>query len=130
MGSAAECSATVDLLEIDLVNGKAFFCKCGAAPTYIFRSGSLFKIRSETLPLGILEEVDCKAISFEVDRGDLIVMLSDGAVMGKEECPWLFELLSCTGDRDRPEAIADRIIRRAKSQGSPDDISVAVIKIK
>ena len=50
-GSLHECSATVDLWELDLLSGKASFCNCGAAPTYVLRDGGLFKIRSKTLPI-------------------------------------------------------------------------------
>ena len=129
-GSINECSSTVDLLELDLVNKSAFFCKCGAAPTYVFRSGSLFKLRSETLPIGIMDKVDCRAIKFDVDAGDLLVMVSDGVVQGKEECPWLFDLLRANAESASPDSIADKIVKYAKNLGSADDISVAVIKIK
>jgi stage II sporulation protein E len=129
-GSVDECSATVDLLELDTVNKSAFFCKCGAAPTYVYRGGSLFKLRSDTLPIGIMAEVDCRAIKFSVDAGDLLVMMSDGVVQGRDECPWLYDLLRANADKSSPDSIADKIIKYAKNSGSTDDISVAVIKIK
>ena len=92
-GSLHECSATVDLLELDLILGRASFYKSGAAPTYVFRDGSLFKLRSKTVPVGIIRELDSKKTSFDVGDGDVIVMVSDGVTQGKDECPWLFELL-------------------------------------
>ena len=129
-GSTNECSSTLDLFALDLVGKSAFFCKCGAASTYVFRSGSLFKLRSDTLPLGIIEKVDCKVIRFDVSGGDLVVMLSDGVAQGREECLWLFELLSRVAEEDSPELIADRVLRCARAHGAVDDLSVSVVKIK
>lgn len=128
-GSLQECSATVDLMELDLLKGRASFHKCGAAPTYIFREGSLFKLRSHTVPIGIIEQPDTRKLGFDVDAGDLIVMVSDGVTRGKEECPWLFDLLRGQSDMQNPERLADLIVKYAKREGSSDDLSVLVIQI-
>ena len=129
-GSLHECSATVDLMELDLLNGRAYFYKSGAAPTYVYRNGSLLKLRSHTVPVGIIRELDTRRIEFEVSEGDLIVMVSDGVTQGREECPWLFDLLRSQAPQEDTEALADRIARYAKSEGSPDDISVLAIRIR
>lgn len=128
-GSMHECSATVDLMEFDLVEGKAAFYKSGAAPTYVFRDGSLFKLRSKTVPLGIIRELDAKKISFDVRGGDIIVMVSDGVTQGRDECPWLFELLKRCVASEGIERTADMIVERARQENGNDDISVTVIKV-
>ena len=87
------------------------------------------KLRSGTMPIGIIDEVDCRVIRFGVDRGDLIIMVSDGVNLGKEECPWLYDLLCHTASGDRPENIARRIIKNARTHGSTDDISVCVVRV-
>ncbi len=128
-GSLHECSATVDLMELDLYTHRAAFYKSGAAPTYVFRNGSLFKLRSHTVPVGIISELDFRRIDFDVDIGDLIVMISDGVTDGKEECPWLFDLLRSQGENTSVERMADLIVKYAKGEGASDDISVLVIKL-
>ncbi len=128
-GSLHECSATVDLWELDLLSGKAAFLKSGAAPTYILREGGLFKIRSKTLPVGILREPDTKRISFDVGEGDVVVMVSDGVTQGKEECPWLFDLLRGNISTLGIEKTADLVVNYAKKEGSSDDLSVLILKI-
>jgi len=128
-GSIHECSATVDIMELDLICGKAHFYKSGAAPTYVFRNGSLLKLRSHTVPVGIIREIDTRQIDFDVSGGDVIVMVSDGVTDGKEECAWLFDLLRSQGENASPERIADLIVKYAKAEGATDDISVLVIKI-
>jgi len=128
-GSLHECSATVDLLELDLMRGKASFYKNGAAPTYVFRNGGIFKLRSRTVPVGIIRESDTRRIGFDVAAGDMIVMVSDGVTQGREECPWLFDLLRSQGENVSAERIADLVVKYAKNEGAADDLSVLVIKI-
>ncbi len=128
-GSLNECSATVDLMELDLYGGRASFYKSGAAPTYIFRDGSLFKLRSHTVPMGIISQPDFRKIEFDVAKGDLVVMVSDGITDGKEECPRLFDLLRSQSPNSSPERIADQVIKYARSENSPDDLSVIVLRI-
>lgn len=129
-GSLHECSATVDLMALDLHSGEAGFYKCGAAPTYVLRDGSLFKLRSKTLPIGILREPDRKRISFEIREGDVIVMVSDGVTQGREECPWLFDLLRRNVEQLGIEETADRIVRYARDEGSTDDLSVLILAVE
>jgi stage II sporulation protein E len=124
-----ECAATVDLASLDLVACKAVFYKCGAAPTYIFRDGALFKVRSRTVPIGIVREPDIGKINMELLPGDVIVMVSDGVTQGREECPELFELLRSRLLTHSSEQLADAVMDYAEQQGCTDDVSVLVIKI-
>ncbi len=126
--SLCECSATVDLMELDAYLCRASFYKSGAAPTYVYRNGSLFKLRSHTVPVGIIKELDFRKIDLELSCGDLVVMVSDGVTDGKEECPWLFDLLR-SQSASEPERIAELIVKYAKSEGATDDISVIVAKV-
>ena len=129
-GSAAECSATLDLMEIDLISGQTEFFKSGAAPSYIFRDGSLFKLRSQTMPLGILEQTDVKSFGFKLSEGDVVVMMSDGVTDGKDECPWLFDLLRQNISSAGLQRTADLILKYAIGHGSKDDISLAIMRIE
>ena len=129
-GGLHECSATVDLLELDLMEGKASFYKNGAAPTYVFRNGGIFKLRSRTVPVGIIRETDTRRIGFDVAAGDMIVMVSDGITQGREECPWLFDLLRSQGEGVSADRIADLVVKYAKREGASDDLSVLVVKLR
>lgn len=128
--SMHECSATVDLLEYDFLTGRADFYKGGAAPSYIYRGGKLIKLRSSTLPLGIIKEVDVKKISIDTEDGDIIIMVSDGVTQAKEECPWLLDLLRATAKKESLADISEMIAREARLRGGDDDISVVVMKIR
>lgn len=124
-----ECAATVDLCSLDLLGCRVSFYKSGAAPTYIFRDGSLFKVRSRTAPMGILREPDIGRVNMELLPGDVIVMVSDGVTQGREECPELFELLRTRLLTHSSEQLADAVMEYAQTQGCTDDVSVLVIKI-
>ena len=124
-----ECSATVDLLEIDLLHGSACFVKSGAAASYVRRGDSLFRIRAGTVPMGILGALDAERIRFDVQAGDVIVMLSDGISQSEEDAVWLCELLS--GEWEGGSAVmAERIIEGAhRHTDRRDDMTVALLEI-
>jgi len=123
-----ECSSTVDLMELDLLTGRAEFYKCGAAASFVRRGGNLFKLAAETVPLGILTSGDIGKLSFDTQAGDVIIMLSDGVALGNDDSIWLLDLLT-SGFDDNLELMAEKIISEARKRGSDDDISVALTSI-
>lgn len=128
-GTGDECSATVDLMELDLMDGRAVFAKNGAAPTYVVRDGTVYKLRSHTLPIGILKDAPPQLLRFRTHPGDVVVMVSDGVTLGNDECPWLIDLLSSPMPKSMDSLRRD-IIRRALSAGSEDDLSAIAIRVE
>lgn len=123
-------STTLDLFSLDLYNREAAFIKSGAAPSYIKREGSIFRITSRTAPLGIMREVDAEKIKVEIRPEDYIIMLSDGVSASESDAPWLVELLSRPFSGEAKE-LAERILTEAKKiKGTPDDMTVTVVKIE
>ena len=126
-----ECSATVDLMELDLINGHTRFVKSGAAPSFVLRRGRLFRLQSKTVPIGIVRALDAEMIKFETEPGDIVIMLSDGVARSFEDCPWLFDLLcDPAGWVDDPERMARRIVKCAIQNGGADDITAGVVYIE
>ncbi len=126
-----ECAATIDLCEIDLVTGEARFVKSGAAPSFVIRGDSLFRLQSKTVPIGILRALDAEMIRFTVHPGDVVVMLSDGIARSFEDCAWLFTHLTGadTMASANPDDAAAGIVREAALHGAVDDITAAVVRI-
>lgn len=125
-----ECSATVDLFEMDLISGEGKFIKCGAAPSFVKRGSSIFRIRSQTAPIGLLSSVDAEKIKVDIRPDDYIIMLSDGIADETEDAPWLLLLLGeapPSNTQDYANLILDRARRHS---GTRDDMTVAVIKIE
>jgi stage II sporulation protein E len=124
-----ECSVTVDLFQLDLIDGAATFIKSGAAPSFVKRDSSIFRIRSGTAPIGLMKGIDSEKIRVEVKGGDYVIMLSDGISQSAEESPWLLELLS-KPPKETSRAYADYILDAAKERSkTKDDMSVIVLKI-
>lgn len=126
-----ESFATVDLLEIDLLSGEASFIKSGAAPSYILRNGSLFKITSNSMPIGITREINAEEIKFELADGDVIVMLSDGVAQSFEDSIWLADMLTFEWkDTDGLQEMSEKILAGAHANNKrSDDMTVGLIKI-
>lgn len=124
-----ECSATVDLFEIDLLTKEATFIKSGAAPSYIKRESSIFRIRSQTAPIGLMKTIDSEKTKVEIKPGDHIIMLSDGIAEVAEDAPWLLLLLGEPAEKNL-QTYADLILSEAlKNNGARDDMSVIVMRI-
>lgn len=129
-GGREECSATVDLFSLDLYNKEAVFLKSGGAPSYIKRGGSIFRIRSQTAPLGLMSTIDTERIRVQVEVGDYVIMMSDGACGVPEDAPWLLELISSVSPRSISD-FAEAILSAARSHRKcSDDITVTVMKIE
>ncbi len=125
-----ECSATVDLFSLDLVRGDAVFIKSGAAPSYLKRDSSVFRVRSETAPIGLMTYVDAERMRVEVRPGDYVIMLSDGVSSTPEDAPWLLELLA-EPPRSNLKEYAEYLLAEAvKHSSSGDDMTVMIAKIE
>ncbi len=143
IGLGEECSATLDLFELDLMNGCASFIKSGAAPTFICREQTVYKINSRTMPVGIIKQADAKLTRFDTSPWDMVVMVSDGCCPDSEDCPWLVDYLSeinIPKVNPSPEAlekftgdvknkILSLAIENTPEGKHKDDISVSVVLI-
>ena len=130
--SVSECSATVDLLQFDLYLGALTLIKSGAAPTFVLRRGNVFRLGAPSYPIGILRSVDAKQIDIACEDGDIIIMISDGAAKGGDDCDYLLDVLR---DPHLPfenaDTIANKLLKRAKAENdyTSDDISIVILKI-
>ena len=131
-GAGGECFTTVDLMEADLYTKTARFVKSGAAPSFVIRGGKLYRIHSKTVPVGIMRALDAEAVSFELNIGDTVIMMTDGVTGSYDESPWLYDLLSDNSVADTsPEGAAKLIAEAAaKNTGRDDDITVCVMKVE
>ena len=124
-----ECSVALDVFCFDTVTAEAELVKSGAASSYVKRNGALYRIKSETMPLGLMKKVDAERIKVSVGEGDVVIMISDGICEPSDEAPWLVETLN-EGDSDDLGVFASRIAAAAKLHNKKkDDLSVLVMRI-
>ncbi|MBR7099501.1 MAG: SpoIIE family protein phosphatase, partial [Clostridia bacterium] len=126
--SVGECSSTVDLIELDLITGKASFIKGGAAPSFVIRRGTVQRLQAGTFPIGIIRKLDTQASSYDLRAGDTVVMISDGILQDDPDCLWLTQYLGGCGDKD-PEEIVYEICRHASEFPHHDDCSAIALRI-
>ncbi len=72
--------AALDMALIDQYSGICEFLKMGAACTYIKRGNWVECIRSTSLPMGVLYDVDIETVTKKLYDGDFVIMISDGIV--------------------------------------------------
>ena len=115
----------MDLVQADLYTGQMCFHKAGAAPTYLRRNGRCSSVEADSLPAGILEETAFERAFVTLHTGDMLVMVSDGAVQG--DGSWIYGELERAGMQD-PQKLAEHLVRcaRAHTEGRADDITVLV----
>ena len=124
-----ETFSGIDLLEIDKLTSSAYFIKAGAAASFILRNGRLYKISSETPPVGIIPSFSAESTRFSLERGDLIIMASDGIVQSDSDAVWISELVLEEKEKE-PALLANNLMEKAKTVNKRrDDMSVCVIRI-
>ncbi|WP_353893366.1 SpoIIE family protein phosphatase [Proteinivorax hydrogeniformans] len=127
---------TLDIAVVDLYTGKTEMYKNGAVSSYIKREDKVDTIEGGDLPIGVVEEVEASTSATYLREGDFLVMISDGLLTGlaKEgEDRWLRRLLKNVNPNINSNRLAELILNKSKSKlngADPDDMSVAVIKIK
>ena len=73
--------STLDLLEINLYQGKSRIMKVGAAATFIRRAHKEVEvIRSTSLPMGVFREADVEMDEVRLENGDMVFLISDGVL--------------------------------------------------
>ena len=78
MCTGREMYATMDLCVCDLHSGETAFEKLGACASYIVRDGEVRTIGADTLPVGVLPDVESRSLRMTLQAGDVVVMMTDG----------------------------------------------------
>lgn len=128
ISSETESLATLDCARFDLYNGRLTLSKAGAAASYLLRNGKAEELTVESLPLGIMEQADWNSVGVDLQPGDIILMVSDGAA-GQDDS-WLADRLEESA-QDGTRRLARDILALALARcgQDDDDITVAVMRI-
>lgn len=130
--SQEEIFSTIDLGIIDLFNGYTEFLKVGASPSFIKRGKEVFVVKASNLPIGIIQNIDIESKEFELMKGDLLIMITDGIYDSPKHIPnkevWMKRIIQDI-ETDSPQEFADLILEkvvRNKSGEINDDMTVLV----
>lgn len=125
--SEDETLATIDAVKIDLHTGKTEFFKAGASNSFICKGKKVYSFGKPSMPLGILREIEFNKEETTLDKGDVLLMMSDG--VGTAAYSLVAEELRSFNKKD-PSALAERVVEIAKSGNKgkhADDITVIAV---
>ncbi len=128
--SGDESLSTIDLAALDLFSGTVEFMKAGAPISILRKSGRAVKVDAPSLPIGILNDTKFTKSSDSLEEGDLLVMLSDGALSSGDE--WVCDMVE-KWNGQIPQELAEEIVAQAiarRSDGHDDDITVLAMKMQ
>ena len=89
----------------------------------------MYRVQTPSLPAGILPQIDFSCTEDDLSSGDIIVMVSDGAIATGED--WI-ENLILDHTENSMQQLADRIADEAvtrRHDGRDDDITVIAMRI-
>jgi hypothetical protein len=117
-----DARATCLALRIDR-DGAARLANAGHLPPYL--NGESLEIEG-SLPLGLIEKLDCSVLNFQLSPGDRLLLVSDGVPEATDEHGKLFGFERVL-ELVRTQPSAARIAETAQAYGQEDDISVIAV---
>lgn len=127
--SREESLATLDVLTIDTGSGRLTSYKAGGTASLLRSGGRISRLERPSLPIGILPDVPFECSHDWLAAGDILLLMSDGALSGGLAA--VEELLRAHEEADSMQQLADTVVAAAKAAGEthPDDISVVALRL-
>ena len=129
-----ELFSTIDVLELNLLNGDANLYKVGGAQSYIKCGKNLETVLSKTLPIGIIDDIKINHICRELRPEDMVILVSDGvseADFGAIRGEWIKKIMAY--ENRSSDEISTLIIENAKKRIFPnniDDMTVISVRLQ
>lgn len=128
-----EISATLDMCAINERDNILEFIKLGAAPSYIIENGEVSEIKQDNMPMGLVSNIKYTAIEKPVNKGDFVVLISDGAItdVNKAVLQNIIDSLK-TEEEITEKNLMDKIMQKVVGSQNKivlDDVTVVVCKI-
>lgn len=127
--SGDESLSTMDVSVVDLYSGETTLLKAGAPAALLRKKGHVVLRDMPGLPIGILNDAKFVRSADTLSQGDLLVMLSDGALSSGSE--WICEEVG-NWDGKLPQELAETVVSQAiarRSDGHDDDITALVLQV-
>lgn len=132
LGENKDSYSTLDAIIFNPADATANYIKLGACPTYIKKGSKVDVISSNSLPFGATNKSDVVILNDSLDRGDYLIIISDGILEAQDEKEkWIANLLSVIS-ATKPQRIADIILQEAIDSNcgiTNDDMTVIVAKV-
>ncbi len=123
--------ATADIVILNLYKGDCCFLKNGAAATYLRHNKNVMMIEGQTLPVGVVSEIESYVGKVEISKGDYVIMMTDGVsdcfIDGNDLSGYLKEC-EIINPQEIAGHILDEAVRRNEGKAE-DDMTVIVAGI-
>ncbi|WP_113673188.1 stage II sporulation protein E [Vallitalea guaymasensis] len=133
--SSEQTFSTLDMGLVDRYTGVCEFVKIGAASSFIKRGNKVEVVKSTSLPMGMLNEIESESTTKNLRNGDMVIMVTDGILDCEDEEidkeKWVEESLHKLDSRN-PQDMADYILEAAREKTGgmlKDDMTVLVMRI-
>jgi len=124
--------STVDMCVFDLYSGKCSFTKAGAAPSFIKEAGGVTCIKSASLPVGVVSNLEIDETEKELKEGDYVIMVTDGIMdalpVGEQEL--LLKMMIEGNPRTNPKEMAEYLLGQVlecSGEIPMDDMTILVV---
>lgn len=121
----------IDIAEVNLNTGRADFIKIGSPAGIILREGEIKILESNSLPLGILDNLRPTVRTDRLQGGDMVIFMSDGITSAFPSATDLYEFLQSFKPLN-PQNLADCILAGALDKTGhqvADDMTVLCTRI-
>ncbi len=126
--------STIDMSLFDLYSAKCELIKAGASTTFIKRKDKVERIKSTSLPLGVVSDLEVNYSEHQLRDGDVVIMMTDGVMdalpIGEQD--FLMQMIVEGTNLHNPKEIAHHILEQVLecSGNVPiDDMTVLVVGI-
>ena len=125
--SGDERFATLDVAKICTDTASVTLYKYGAGPTFIRHGGRVTLYQAVSNPIGILPDAEPYTTDMKLERGDMLVLLTDG--LDDKLFPYIRQTMQQGGDlQAMTHAVCAKVQRSAKG-APPDDVTVLAAAI-
>ena len=120
----------IDIAAVNLNTGMANFVKIGSPAGIIVREGEIKVLESQSLPLGILDNLKPTVCTEQLKSGDIVVFMSDGITSAFSSATEMYEFMQELKPLN-PQNLADKILAGAKERcrAVTDDMTVLCTRI-
>ena len=123
-----ESFATLDVVVLNLFKKNCFYLKNGAAATFLRHDSNIIRIEGQTLPVGVVQDIESYVGRINITQGDYIIMMTDGVSDCFDNDEDVLENYLRESSIINPQELAEKILDEAVKirGGVSDDMSVIV----
>jgi len=124
--------STLDFATINLFNGVCEFTKIGASTAFIVSGKEVETIKSTSLPVGMIDEIDIEEHIRRLYNNDLIIMVTDGVIDSGEDGEKIINSYLQNKKSNDPKCIAQELLDAILQDSGDkimDDMTILVSRI-